>query len=107
MRYLGDGKALLSVLHDDNTTATTVEDVALGANWRFWLYDLQAGTAVPVESVDWNAGAAYPFDIAGKPYMLVPGGGYATTQLFRLGTDGSTTPLVKSLGWSLRLFALQ
>jgi hypothetical protein len=106
LRYLGDGKAVLSVLHDDNSSATAVAEITYGPNWRFWLYDLNEGTAELIEGLDWNAGAAYSASLTSTSHMLVPAGDYASTQVFAIATDGSVTPLVKSLGWSLRLFGL-
>jgi len=101
-----DDKALLSVLHDDNTTSTDANEVTFGANWHFWLYDLADGTASELPDIDWNAGAAYASVVDGEPQMLVPAGDYASTKLYTLKTDGSVTPRLKSNGWALRIFGL-
>lgn len=106
-RYIGGGKALLSVLHAERSTSEDVGEVANGPNWRFWLYDFASGTAEPVESIDYNAGAAYAAELEGKPYMMVPAGDYTSTQLFAILPDGATEPKLVSPGWSLRLFELR
>jgi hypothetical protein len=106
MRCVGDGKALLSVLHDERATSDVVSEVTYGANWQFWLYDLADGTASPVASIPFNAGAAYDANLEGKPHLLVPAGDYASTQLFEIFADGTASPRVGTLGWSMRLFAL-
>src|SRR5262249_5746600 len=72
MRYLGEGKALLSVLHDERSTSDDVTEVTYGANWQFWLYDLEQGSAEPVDGIPFNAGAAYDAFVDGKPHILVP-----------------------------------
>lgn len=104
LRYLGDGKALISVLHGERSESDDPAVVAYGPNWRFWLYDLAEGAATELSDIDWNAGAACDAVIAGEPHLLVPAGDYTSTQLYRLGADGSATARLQSKGWSLRLF---
>lgn len=105
-RYLGDGKALMSVLHDEHSTASDVSEIAFGGNWQFWLYDLASDSAIQVDNFDWNAGAAYDVRLSGEPHMLVPSADYASTRLFAIDTNGGARPRLESQGWSLRLFGL-
>ncbi len=105
-RYLGDGKAFLSVLYDERSDSEDPSDVADGPNWKFWLYDLASGTATPSDALPFNAGAAYDCAPGGKPHILVPSGDYTTTQLFELHSDGSADAKFTATGWTLRLFDL-
>jgi hypothetical protein len=107
LRYLGDDKAILSVLHADNVESDDVTVVAYGANWRFWVYDLSDGSATQIDAIDWNAGAAYDVTVDGKAGLLVPAGDYASTQLYEVAKTGKVTAKLKSKGWSLRLFDLR
>lgn len=107
MRYLGDGKALLSVLHPEHAgPGDDLQAVTFGANWHFWLYDLANGTASELETLDWSAGAAYSNVIDGEMQLLVPAGDYSSTDLYTVATDGSARQRLHSAGWSLRLFPI-
>lgn len=105
LRYMGNNRALLSVLHPEHATATDVETVTYGANWQFWTVDLTTGAATQNTTIDWNAGAAYSMTIDGQPYMLVPGDGYATSTLYHLTTPAPVR-LFDTDGWAMRLFSL-
>lgn len=110
MRYLGDGRALLSVLHDEQVDLSETTDpgeVAFTDNWRFWTYDLASGSAERVESIDWNAGAQYSFDIDGKTRMLVALADYSATYVYDVTAAGETAPLLDTPGWSVRLFKVR
>lgn len=106
-RYLGDGKAYLSVLHAERSTSADASEVSNGPNWRFWLYDFASGSAQVVDGIDFNAGAAYASQLGGKPFMMVPAGDYTSTQLYAILPDGSVAPKLVSPGWSVRLFELR
>lgn len=105
-RYLGDGKAFLSVLHSERSDSESPSEVADGPNWKFWLYDIESGTAEESDAFDFNAGAAYDVSVDGKKQLLVPAGDYASTKLYEVSADGTSKPQFTSPGWSLRLFEL-
>jgi hypothetical protein len=107
MRYLGDGHALISVLHDERVELTPETDpsaVAFAANWRFWNYDIASGTAEPIESIGFNAGAQYSFDIDGTTRMLVALADYSATDVYDVTPAGETTKVIDTAGWAVRLF---
>ncbi|HVK75938.1 MAG TPA: hypothetical protein VM734_21550, partial [Kofleriaceae bacterium] len=57
--YIGDGKAMLNVFHDERATydENTDPSALIGtANWRLWNIDPVAKTGAPVEGLDWMAG---------------------------------------------------
>jgi hypothetical protein len=108
-RYLGNGKALLSVLHGDHAAPMEPRDVAAvtnGANWKFWTYDLAAGTATQLDSFDWNAGGAYSFTIDGTTYMLVSAGDYSSTKVYDIANVAAPVERFETQGWSTRVFEL-
>jgi hypothetical protein len=105
-RYIGNGKAFLSVLHEERDDSQDPSVVAYGPNWKFWLYDLATGKASEDAALPYNAGAAYDVKADGKPYLLVPAGDYTSTQLFALHADGTADAAFTATGWALRLFDL-
>jgi hypothetical protein len=110
LRALSGGRALLSVLHDERfapSDTPSVQDLTFAANWRFWSYDFASATATPIETVDWNAGAQYSYDIGGKTYMLVAAADYSATTIYDVGDGLTPTPLFDTTGWSTRLFEVR
>jgi hypothetical protein len=110
MRYVSNGRALLSVLHDERfppSDTPSASELTFGANWRFWSYDMAAGTAQPIESIDWNAGAQYSFDIDQRTYTLVAEADYSASTIYDLGTGLSYDVALETPGWATRLFRLR
>jgi hypothetical protein len=110
MRTVGNGRALLSVLHDERfpaSDAPSAADLTFADNWRFWSYDFASATATPIEAIDWNAGAQYSFDIDAKTYMLVAAADYSSTTIYGLADGQSLTPTFNTPGWATRLFKLR
>jgi hypothetical protein len=110
MRYIGSGRALLSVLHDERfptSEAPSASELTFANNWRIWSYDIAAGSATLVDSMDWNGGAQYSFDIDQTTYMLVAASDYSTTTVYELGEGLSLAPVFDTEGWATRLFKLR
>jgi hypothetical protein len=110
MRYLGDGHALLSVLHEERVELSAETDpsaVAFADNWRFWSYDIAGGTAEPIESIGFNAGAQYSFDIDGTTRMLVALADYSATDIYDVTPEGEATKVIDTAGWAVRLFRVR
>ncbi|HTV24821.1 MAG TPA: hypothetical protein VMG12_39280 [Polyangiaceae bacterium] len=107
MRVVSEGRALVSVLHDERfppSDTPSAAELTFANNWRFWSYDFATGTASPVEAIDWNGGAQYSFDIDGKTYMLVAASDYTTTTIYDLGDGLSLARAFDTPGWATRLF---
>lgn len=107
LRYLGNGQAMLAVLHDEHAAEngeTEVDAITFGANWRFWSYDLESGAAATLDEIDWNAGAAYSIKSGAITYMLVPDGEYESTIVYEIDANGSAKGVLEAPGWALRLF---
>jgi hypothetical protein len=110
MHLTGDGRALISVLHDERFPASKSPDASaltFADNWRFWSYDLGTGSASPVEGIDWNAGAQYSFDIDQTTYTLVADADYAATVVYDVGEGQALTPVIETRGWATRLFKVR
>ena len=107
LRYVGNGKAVLSVFHLEHATGDKdVQTVAFGPNWRFWSIDLKSKKAEAIEGIDWNAGAAYTSKVGSDTFLLVPDGDYASTTFYRDTGSIDPKPVLKTKGWSMRLFQL-
>jgi hypothetical protein len=109
LRYSGDGHAVLSVFHQERVDLDAATDpwaVVGSANWRIWNVDLANRQAAPVDGIDWNSGATYMQRIDDTAYVLVPGAGYATSQVYAV--DGaSATRLFETRGYGIRLFRVR
>jgi hypothetical protein len=107
--YAGDGRFILSVFDEVRADAASADEpfAMLGKpNWQLWLYDPAAGSAAPVEGVDWNSGASIHTRIGDTLYSMIPGEGYATTAAYAV--SGSTAEkLYDVTGWSFRLFQVR
>lgn len=109
LSYLGDGKGLLLVYHDERATIDPASDpfeLALATNWRIWSVDLEQRTALPIEGIDWLAGGYSPVKLDGRSFVLAPlDSDYSRTNLYeitsyghaelRFGVRGFSTQLVK------------
>lgn len=107
--YLGSGKGLLSVFHDENATldAETVPDELMSTNnWRVWSLDVDARTAAPLAGLDWMAGAASTFKVGGRTLILVPADDWSVTHVFELEGERAT-PRFDINGWSFQLLELR
>lgn len=104
-RAIGGGRALLSALDRSHAPeGSEASVIAYGDNWRFYVYEFASGTATRVESLDWNGGAQYTYEIEDEAYMLVAKGDYTETTICALGDGSTPTPIFTSPGWSIRLF---
>jgi hypothetical protein len=111
MEYLGGGKALLSVFHEENQAFDRAvdhpSDWLFGANWRFAMLDLETRESREIDALGWHSGGYYANEIQGQDYILVPGPNYESTQLYRLSEAGDVTRILGTSGWSIRLIELR
>jgi hypothetical protein len=108
LRYVGGGKAILSVIDPAHETGgNDVETIAWGDNWRFWTLDLATREASVIEAIGWNAGAAYTSQVGDETFMLVPDGTYSSTTVYRVTGSIDPTPVIEAKGWTMRLFELR
>jgi hypothetical protein len=110
LRWLGDGRALLAVLHDERLDLSPDADryaLTDGANWRLWMLDLEQLSAEPLDTLGWHAPGLYGTRIQEQTLLSVPSADYASTQTYRFHPDGSAEPLWQARGWQTRLFELR
>jgi hypothetical protein len=100
--YLGNAQGLFAAFYDERTTfdaTTNPWDYVGSPNWRIWSFDLDTSSAAPVAGIDWNTGAFTPARLDGRTFVMVPGEGWATTQLFEV-KDGNAVPAITVPGWT-------
>lgn len=110
LRWVGDGKALISVYHDERLTiddSTSPEEIADQANWRFWLLDVNTLQAQPIEDIDYNAGGFAVTRIADRTFVMVPTEDYESTDVYELSSNGRAELHWSIPGWSTELFELR
>lgn len=90
LRYLGNGKALLDVFHDERVTIdkkTDAEELANTPNWRLWSVDLNKKTGEPVPDFDFKAAGYQDVDVDGRTFLMVPNEDYSETTSFEIAGD--------------------
>lgn len=110
LRFLGDGKALISVFHDEEATLTPESDryeVVDAPSWRFWTLDLETLEAQLVDDIGWHSGGYYSTRIDERNMLFVPSADYGSTQALEMFADGSVEPRWEARGWVTRLFKLR
>lgn len=110
LRFIGGGKALVSVFHDEEAALTPESDrfATLDApHWKFWTLDLETRSAQPVEGIGRHSGGYYSTRIDERNMLFVPSGDYASTDAIELFADGSVEPRWEATGWVTRLFKLR
>lgn len=100
LRYLGDGKALLDVFHDERATidaATDPQELVNTPNWRLWQIDLETKAGGPIEAFDYKAGGYSDVQVDGRNFLMVPNDDYSETTAFEL-VDGEPKQSFKIQG---------
>jgi len=90
LRYLGEGRALLDVFHDERVTVdgdTDAQELSNTANWRLWSLDLETKQGGPVEDLDYKAGGYTDVQVDGRTFLMVPNGDYSETTAYEIGGD--------------------
>lgn len=93
-RYVGDGKAIASVLHVDEVSGdfSSGYDEALAleldSHWRLWWFDLETETAAPIEGVQ-AVGSGFNISILdGRTFLFAPNADWSETTVFELDEAG-------------------
>jgi hypothetical protein len=116
-RYIGDGKALANVLHEDELNADFSGDVDAelvanlwknGPHWHLWLLDLEKKTGKPVEGLGAEQGSEVTsFVIDGRTLLLVPINDWTATQIYELADDGVASELAETSVNVLKVFRIR
>jgi hypothetical protein len=110
LRFIGNGKALISVFYDDQVELRDDIErpvVVDSASWRFWTVDLETREAAALEGIGWHGGGYYSTRIEGRSMLFVPSGDYSSTTAYELLEDGKLEERWRALGWVTRLFTLR
>jgi hypothetical protein len=110
LRFIGDGKALMSVFYEEQVELDAEVDRAAvvdSASWRFWTLDLETLEAAELEDIDWHGGGYYSTRIEDQSMLFVPSGDYSSTTAYELFSDGRLEERWEAMGWVTRLFALR
>lgn len=102
LRYLGEGKALLDVFHDERVAIdgeTDAEELANTSNWRLWTVDLGDKTGAPLPDFDFKAAGYQDVDVDGRTFLMVPNEDYSETTSFEI-VDGKVAERFKIQGSS-------
>jgi hypothetical protein len=105
LRYLGDGKALLDVFHDERVTIdedTDAQELSNTPNWRVWTVDLNSKTGSPMEGLDFKAGGYQDIEVDGSTFLMVPNEDYSETTAFEV-VDGEAEERFKIQGSSYHM----
>ncbi|MET0388042.1 MAG: hypothetical protein ABW321_18870 [Polyangiales bacterium] len=111
LRVLANGDAIISVFDETHAPFDPeTDDVApwvFGANWKAYRFDLDTKTATELEGIDWNSGGYYLARLDDTDYLLNPGDGYASTQIYALDDDGPAQPILQTPGWATRFVVME
>lgn len=97
-RYIGKGKAIGNVLDHNMLNADfskdfdpDVEEAAWksGAHWSFWIFDLEANKAWPVEGIENDIGSGAQFAVLdGRTFVFLPYDDWSKTAVYELDSEG-------------------
>lgn len=106
-RYIGDGRAVGSVLHHEEMDVDweagydpdVADLIAYGGYWHLWLFDLEAKTARQVEGIDVNMGDAVQFAVLdGRTFVFLPYDEWARSRIYEILADGTAVSRADTLG---------
>jgi hypothetical protein len=107
-RYVGNGKAIGNVLHHENLGYdfsapydSTIWDVVWtsGPHWKFWIFDLDAEAAHPVEGIDVDISSGAQFAVLeGRTFVFLPYDDWGRTKIYELDDAGVATEHADVLG---------
>ena len=97
-RYIGKGKAIGNVLDHNMLGADfskdydpDVEEAAWksGKHWSFWMFDLKANKAWPVEGIENDVGSGAQFAVLdGRTFVFLPFDDWSKSAVYELDSEG-------------------
>jgi hypothetical protein len=99
-RYIGNGKAIANVLHHELLNAdfskydpAVVDKIwETGPHWRLWIFDLDKGTAHPVEGITVAIGSGAQCAVLdGRTFVFLPFDMWARTKVYEIDSSGNAT----------------
>lgn len=108
--YLGEGKGLITVFHDERVSIdadTNPEELVWSANWRLWHLDLEARSARPIEELGWLAGGYRTVRVDDEALVMVASEDYAETRAYSISPDGRASLRFTIPGYSSQLIRVR
>jgi len=105
MRYLGNGRALLDVFHDERVEIdqdTDAQDLSNTENWRLWEIDLEEKTGAPLSGLDFKGAGYQDVQVDDRTFLMVPNGDYSETTAYEV-IDGKASEGFKIKGSSYHM----
>lgn len=100
-RYIGKGKAIGNVLDHKQLKADfskpydpDVEEAAWksGPHWSFWMFDIEADKAWPVEGIEEEVGSGAQFAVLdGRTFVFLPRDEWSRTVVYELDREGKAS----------------
>ena len=87
LRYVGNGKALLDVFHDERVEIddkTDAQEVVSTSNWRLWLVDLNDKSGAPIEGVGYKGAGLTDIQVGDRTYLMLPNVDWTETTAWEL-----------------------
>lgn len=97
-RYIGKGKAVGNVLYHEELDADFSKDFdpdvsdavwKSGSHWRFWMFDLKANKAWPIEGIEEDIGSGAQFAVLdGRTFVFLPFEDWSKSAVYELDASG-------------------
>lgn len=107
-RYIGRGKAIGNVFHAERFDGDLANgydpDVAeainqSGEHWQFWLFDLEAWQALPVDGIEIAPSTGAQFAVLdGRTFVFLPYENWGRTRIYELTDDATAVEHADTLG---------
>ena len=108
--FAGGGKALFSVFREDRNQRESDGDIfdwLFGMNsWDFASLDLETHEVTELPQLGTQGGGFYAYQIEDRMLLLAPQDDYASMAFLALDAQGEATEVLRTDGWSTRIYAL-
>src|SRR5262249_17243324 len=72
LHALSGSRLVFSTLYPERApSAASTNELSSGPNWKLWWHDGTSGDSQPIDSIPWNSGAYYLFDVDQRPIALI------------------------------------
>ena len=103
--YLRDGKALLTVFHEERATLDPADSFGsiFADHWGLWLVDLDAWSAAPIDA--WGFGSSNLFfsRVGDRTFLHDVNPDFSETVIYEVAADGAITPSITDTGYAIVL----
>lgn len=108
--FWGSGKALFSVFREAENTLEDMDDIfdwLFGKNsWDYASIDLKTQEVKTLPQLGTQGGGFYAYQLDEKLVLLSPQEDYASTAFVTVDKNGEATEVLRTDGWSTRIYAL-